>query len=78
MAFGGGKKIPANSILRQETLLLGVPRQERQSETDPMQPAIDQIERALRAKDAAVMAEQRTGTAPPSSGAATRKPSERT
>lgn len=55
MAFGVGNKIPANSILRQGTLLLGVPRQEQQSETDPMQPAIDQIERALRAKDAEVM-----------------------
>ena len=47
MTYSFGRGIPANSILRHGTLIIGVPRQEKSSEDDPMQPAIDQIERAL-------------------------------
>ena len=57
MAYSSGNRIPDNSILRRGTLITGVPRQEQSSDSNPMQPAVDQIEQALAAKDARYMAE---------------------
>lgn len=71
MAFKVYDSLPPNCALRRGTLIAGVTRPAR---SDPMQPAIDQIERALRAKALSVQAmydaEQAAST--------TRKPSENT
>jgi hypothetical protein len=64
------KGLPPNCALRRGTLIVGVPKRD-DSEADPMQPAIDQIEWALRAKALSVMAERQSDTASPSSEQAT-------
>lgn len=45
MTFKVGYRIPDNSILRRGTLIVGVPKRD---DADPMQPVVDQMERALR------------------------------
>lgn len=80
MAYGKGYRIPDNSILRRGTLISGVPRQEKQrADSDPMQPAIDQIERALYSAVTGQLTE-RFGPEPESaqSESTTRKPNENT
>jgi hypothetical protein len=78
VVFKVGNRIPDNSILRRGTLLIGVPRQEKQQvDSDPMQPAIDQIEKALYSAVTGQLTE-RFGPEPESaqSESTTRKPNE--
>lgn len=76
MTYSSGNRIPDNSILRRGTLITGVPKQEQSSDSDPMQPAVDQIEQALYSAVTGQVTE-RFGPEPESarSESTTRKPS---
>lgn len=68
--YKGGLRVSSLPVLNESTS----DSQNDTDGTDPMQPAVDQIEQALAAKDARYMAEREK--AKRSSGSTTRKPSE--
>lgn len=77
MTYSFGRGIPANSILRQGTLIVGVPRKKTQSQEqsaadDPMAAAATSLEAALQKKLAEVNGPSRQ------SASTTRKPDENT
>lgn len=72
MVFKVSDRLPEDCALRRGTLISGVTR------PDPMQPAIDQIERALRAKVLRERAMNEAEQASKSSEPAIHKPSENT
>ena len=61
MVFKVNDRLPEDCALRRGTLIAGVPKR---SNSDPMQPAIDQIERAHAAKFAQVTGKQSASTTP--------------
>lgn len=70
MTFSVGYRIPDNSILRQGTLIVGVPKRD---DSDPMAPAAMALEEALQKKIAernggAVASQQSASTARKPSG----------
>jgi hypothetical protein len=69
MTYSKGYRIPDNSILRQGTLIVGVPKRD---DSDPMAPAALSLEKALQKK----IAERNGGTEQSQkSESTTRKPS---
>ncbi len=76
MKYGSKGAIPADDPIFDNGFQIGATKPYRQApagstekassaaQDDPMQPAIDQIERALRAKDAQVMAEEQANKVP--------------
>ncbi len=77
MAYGVSNKIPANSILRQGTLIVGVPRQEQQPgpQSDPMLSGMNALEVSLQRQ----LAEANGGKVPsPQQASIARAPKEST
>ena len=74
MAFGVSYKLPADSILRRGTLIVGVPRQEPPSEQDDsMCSGVSALEASLQKS----IAKANGGKVPPpQSASTTRKPNE--